>query len=235
MKLSHLLTSILTSTLFLTACTGNETGNRGNVNPDAIYFDYKIWGEEKDSSVTVYLQYHRGGPNGTTLLLDEPAEVKLDSERFRVDSSRLGGIFYELQKPSEEFAGKHTIIFTDQNKKEYSEEFIYRPFHLKTKIPAIMERGNLVFDLDGLEVVDYVTVFATDTSFTSKDINRIDTVKNGRLIIYEEELKNLVDGPVSIQFNKDIEGPVKQGTKKGGRIVIRYSLQREFELRTKTP
>jgi hypothetical protein len=31
--------------------------NSKDVNPDAVYFDYKIWGEEGKEDVTVMLQY----------------------------------------------------------------------------------------------------------------------------------------------------------------------------------
>jgi Cu/Ag efflux protein CusF len=231
MNLSHLLTSTSILTLILTSCTSNEVGNSKDVNPDAIFFDYRIRGDEKDSSVTVYIQYRMGGPNGTTLVLNDPARVQLDSEILNVDSARLSGAFYELQKPSHEFAGRHIILFTDLNKKEYKEEFVYQPFRLKVKIPAVIKRNDLVFDLEGLEPLDYINVSATDTSFTSKDINRIDTVKNGRVTITTDELNALVNGPITIQFIKEIEKPVKKGTKEGGRITVSYGLQREFELK----
>ena len=66
----------------------------------------------------------------------------------------------------------------------------------------------------------------------SKDIHEIDTVKNNRLIITADKLKNLTDGPITLQFYKEIEKPIRNGTKEGGRISISYGLQREFELRS---
>ncbi|MFI5187276.1 MAG: hypothetical protein ACHQF0_11160 [Chitinophagales bacterium] len=215
----------------LTACTSNEIGNSRDVNPDAIFFDYKIRGDEKDKRVTVYIQYRMGGPNGTTLVLNDPAMVQLDGEMIPVDSARLTGAYYEIQKPSDSFAGKHTIMFTDLNQKEYKEDFQYQRFSLKTKIPPIVHRGDLVFDLEGLESEDFVRVTATDTSFTSRDIVEIDTVKNGRLMISSDKLKNLVDGPITLLLSKETEKAVKNGTREGGRIVVSYDLQREFELK----
>ena len=66
--------------ILLFACTSNEIGNSKDVNPDAIYFDYKIWGEEGNENVTVKLQYRFGGQNGTTLTMEDPAKVELDDE-----------------------------------------------------------------------------------------------------------------------------------------------------------
>jgi len=218
--------------IFSFSCTSNEIGNSKDVNPESIYFDYKVRGDERDSSVTLYLQYRMGGPNGTTLILDTPATVKLDSEVIPVDSARLSGAYYEIQKPSQSFAGKHSIVFTDVNNKQYEQEFIYQPFTLKTKIPAIVNRGDLAFDFSGLANEDYIRVILTDTSFTSRDIHEIDTVKNDRLIVTADKLKNLTDGPITLQFYKETEKPITNGTKEGGKISISYGLQREFVLKT---
>jgi len=215
----------------LTACRDNERSNSKDVNPDAIFFDYKIRGEEKDSNVTVYIRYRMGGPTGTTIALNEPAKVQLDGEIITVDSAKLAGAFYDIQKPSKSFPGNHVILFTDFNNKEYKEEFEYKPFKLKTKIPAVIDRGDILFDFEGLEGGDYIRVTAVDTSFMSRDIHEIDTPKNGQLLIPADKLKNLVSGPITLLLSKETERSVKNGTKGGGRIAISYGMQREFELR----
>ena len=218
--------------IFFFSCTSNEIGNSKDVNPERIYFDYKVRGDERDTSVTLYLQYRMGGPNGTTLVVDPPAKVQLDSEIIPVDSARLSGAYYEIQKRSQSFAGRHSILFTDVNNKQYDQQFIYQPFKLKTRIPATINRGDLAFDFSGLANEDYIRVILTDTSFMSKDIHEIDTVKNNRLVVTADKLKNLTDGPITLQFYKEIEKPIRNGTKEGGRISISYGLQREFELRS---
>lgn len=217
--------------ILFSSCTSNEIGSSKDVNPDAVYFDYKIWGGEGIEDVTVTLQYRFGGSNGTTLVLEAPAQVELDGEQIPADSSKMTGAFYEVQKPLTEFTGRHLILFTDINKKQYREEFSFKPFKLSTEIPAELKRGELVFDFEGLEPVDYVRVFARDTSFESNDINRIDTVKNGRIILTPADLYNLVNGPINIEFYREDEKPVKNGTREGGRIAVTYGLKREFELK----
>jgi hypothetical protein len=230
-RIPSILFFILLSAFVVSSCTSNEIGSAGDVNPDAVYFDYKIWGEEDKEDVTVTLQYRFGGSNGTTLVLEAPARVELDGEQIPADSSKMTGAFYEVQKPLTEFTGRHLILFTDINKKEYVEEFSFKPFKLSRELPAELERGELVFDFEGLEPVDYVRVFARDTSFESNDINRIDTVKNGRIILTPADLYNLVNGPINIEFYKEDEKPVKNGTREGGRIAVTYGLKREFELK----
>src|SRR4026208_282257 len=91
--------SILVSILILTACNSNEIGSSKDVNPETIYFDYKLWGEEGNDDITLMLQYRYGGKNGTTLVLGEPSKVELDGELIPADSSNMTGAFYEMIKP----------------------------------------------------------------------------------------------------------------------------------------
>jgi hypothetical protein len=212
-------------------CTSSEIGSNRDVNPDAVFFDYEIWGEEGREDVSINLQYRMGGPNGTTLILDKPSRVLLDGEEIQADSARLTGVYYEVQKPLTAFSGKHTINFYDFNKKEYKEEFEFRPFTIYPNVPESITRGDLVFDLQGLDPVDYIRVVITDTSFESDDINDVDTVKNGRLVILAERLASLKNGPINLQFYKELEKPVKNGTKEGGKLSITYGLGREFEMK----
>ncbi|MBS1656251.1 MAG: hypothetical protein JSU05_15470, partial [Bacteroidetes bacterium] len=59
------------------SCASNEIGNAKDVNPDAIFFDYKIWGDESKDIATCMLQYRFAGPNGTTLVLEDPSKVEI--------------------------------------------------------------------------------------------------------------------------------------------------------------
>jgi hypothetical protein len=235
MNRSSQIISILFISFLVSSCTSNEIGNAKDVNPDAVYFDYKIWAEDGKEEATVNLQYRMGGPNGTTLVLDEPAKVLLDGEELKLDSTKFSGAYYELQKPLADFAGKHAIVFTDLNNKEYKEEFEFVPFSLNPEPTRVIKRGDLVFNFTGLEPVDYIRVSLTDTSFASDDINDVDTIKNGRLVISADRLSKLTNGPVNLQFYREMEMPVKNATREGGMITITYGLKREFELTDKAP
>ena len=223
----------LTTTFFLCSCTSNEIGNSKDVNPDAVFFDYRIWADESREDVTVNLQYRMGGKNGTTLVLDEPSKVLFDGEQLQPDSAKVTGAYYEIQRPFSSFAGMHTITFTDLNKKEYKEEFEFVPFSVDS-ISPVMHRGDLVFTFQGLDPVDYLNVILTDTSFTSADINDMDSIRNGKLIISANRLSALENGPINLQFYKEIVKPLKSSTKEGGKLFISYGLKREFELKDAT-
>jgi hypothetical protein len=227
-----LSSTLILISIFLFSCTSNEIGDSKDVNPDAVFFDYTVLADEDGQDVTVNLQYRMGGKNGTTLVLTEPSKVMVDGELLKVDSAKVTGAFYETQKPLSSFAGKHIISYTDLNKKEYNEEFEFAPFSLEPNVPAVMERGDLVFTFKGLEAVDVLSVTLTDTSFQSADItNDIDTVRNGRLVISSHRLSALVNGPINLQLYKEVDKPIKNATKEGGKLHIRYGLKRQFELK----
>ena len=216
--------------ILLTSCGMGETDRRKEVNPESIYFDYKIWGEEGYDSLTVRLQYRNGGRNGASLLVNEPGKVELDGESLRADSSKMTGVYYEVQKPVAGFRGKHTITFTVNNRKQYQEVFDFQPVSLSGPVPLRIKRGDLVFRFDGLSPEDNIRVLMTDTSYLSEEINRVDSVRNGRLVITEEELTGLSSGPVYLEITKEYERPVRNGTRKRGRLSVSYGLKREFIL-----
>lgn len=222
------------SILSLLSCTSDEIGSSRDVNPEAIFFDYEIWAEEGKEDVTVNVQYRMGGKNGTTLVLDEPSKVLLDGEQLTVDSAKVTGAYYEIQRPIASFPGKHSITFIDLNRKEYKEEFEFTPFFLDPDVPATMNRGDLVFNFKGLDSIAYLNVILTDTSFNSADINDIDTIKNGRLVISAARLAALINGPINLQFHREVEKPMQNGTKEGGKLYMHYGLKREFELKDAT-
>jgi hypothetical protein len=224
---------VLTScaTIFLAGCTSNETGYNKEVNPDAIYFDYNIWGDEESGNITAKLQYRFAGPNGTTLVLENPAKVEFDNQLLQVDSSRMNGAWYEINKPVKDFGGRHRIVYTDINEKQYKEEFDFKVFSLKTELPKEIKRDDLVFELDGLAPEDYVRLLLIDTSFYSRGIDRLDTVRNGRIIITRRDLDNLKNGPISLEFYWEDEKSLREATKEGGRLSISYGLKRVFELK----
>ncbi len=220
------------SSMFLTSCTSNEIGNAKDVNPEAIYFDYKIWGEEGNNDVTIKLQYRFGGKNGTTLLLEEPAKVELDGELLKADSSSYSGVYYEVQKSAASFTGRHAIVFTNMNKKQYKEIFNFQPVILETKIPDTLQRSKIAFKFSGIDSPDYLRVLMTDTSYTGEGINRLDMVyKDGLITISKDEITGLVNGPIHLEITKENDRPVKNGTKEGGRILVSYGLKREFMLK----
>jgi hypothetical protein len=225
-----LLSLFIGGLLFFISCR-NKDQNAGEAGPDNIYFDYKITGQEGDDNLTIMLQYRNDDEEGEALTIKEPGKVVLDAETLTHDSSKMNGPFYETHKPITAFSGSHTIVFTSAGNKEYKEEFNFRPLTLIAAIPDTIQRGELVFDFEGLESEDYVRIVLTDTSYFNDGINRLDTVVNGQIILSKTDLENIANGPVQLEFIREYERPVKKGTDSGGRFQITYSLKREFILK----
>jgi hypothetical protein len=143
----------------------------------------------------------------------------------------MNGAYYELIKPVKDFVGKHSINFTGYDRKQYKEEFSFKPMRLRTKLPALLGRDSLSLELEGVEEKDYVRIVMTDTVMFSEGIVRMDTVRDGRLHISRAALDRLADGPIHFQLFKEEERRIRNGTKEGGRISISYGLRREFELK----
>jgi len=216
--------------LISSSCSSNEIGDSKDVNPETVYVNYRVSGDEETAMATVQLQFRFGGKNGTTLVLTEPAGVTLDGKQLTVDSSRFNGAYYETMIPVADFAGKHTIVFTGYDGKQYKEEFDYPVLSFAQELPAQVKRGPLNIELNGLNDKDRVEVILTDTSYYSKDIARTDTVKNGRIHISALDMENLRNGPIVLELIRQENRPLNQAPQEGGRIQISYGLKREFTL-----
>lgn len=212
------------------ACLGS-TGSEKGIKTDDIFFDYKVWGEEGNDSVTITLQFRYGGQYGPTIALEEPAFVALDGERLSVDSSSITGPIYQVSKPVQTFTGKHNIVFSDLNGKKYNVAFRFSPFTLQTTLPDSIPVKRLDLTFRGLDKEDYVRVLLTDTSYLGEGINRVDTILYNKLMIYREDLMRLSPGPVQMEFIKEAESEIENATAAGGIITVTYTIRREFYLR----
>lgn len=212
------------------SCNNNQAENDEVINPEALFFDYKIIGAEGDDNLTVMLQYKIGSIEGDAITIEKQGKVLLDGERLHADSAGLTGTFYELYKPIAAFTGKHRIDFFPDQQNKYTEEFDFKPFSLISPIHNKYSRNDLVFDFNELKNGEIVRILMTDTSFASDDINRLDTVKNGQIIVTGKELENLVNGPVQLEFINEYEKTINKGIKTRGRLSIAYSIRRNFLL-----
>jgi hypothetical protein len=149
------------------------------------------------------------------------------------DSSRRNGYWYEVNKPLDEFEGQHQIVFTN-NGKTFKEAFDFSLMSLKTEIPPVVYRNDLVFEFNGVSAGDQVRVLLTDTGFYTRGIDRIDTVTDGQIVISRYDLDNVKDGPVTIEFYRETEQELAEATARGGRLAMTFGLRREFVLKDST-
>lgn len=211
--------------LFLVSCT-----NKKESGVDAVYADYTITADESAENVTCLLKFYRSRNRLEALLLEPPAGVSFDGTALQGDTAGLNGVYYEVQKPLSDFTGTHTIVFKNAEEKEYKETFDFQPFSVTDVLGETVPRGDISVRIEGVPPVAAIRVLLTDTSFYTDDINEIDTVKNGQLIISEAALRKVASGPVTLHLFKEEERRLKAPPASGGRLSITYSLSREFEL-----
>jgi hypothetical protein len=225
---SCLLVAVSVLLLLIISCTSNKNEVKTH---GPVFFDYRVWGDEESGDMTVKIQYRDGALNGHPLLLKEPSRVEFDGQTLQADSSGMNGIYYETSRRVTEFAGNHTIVFTDSSGEQYREEFSFRPISLKTELPTRVVRDSIVLELGGLSQQDYIRLIMTDTAAFSEGIVRVDTIRNGRLNILKNQLGRLSSGPVFLEIAREMERRIndEKGLRRG-KLSVFYSLKREFEL-----
>lgn len=216
--------------LVFSSCINRDEKIVKYVDNDALYFDYQVWGDDERPIITVMLQFRTGNAEGSAVALQQPANVKLDNKELRADSTKLSGVYYEYETTIDSFVGKHSIALTGNSGKTYTEKFDFHPFRIASAWRDTLHRNDFSIQFDGLEKEDYIRVIALDTSFHSNGINDVDTVKEGKLTLTRQQLKNLVNGSVRIEFYREVEKPVKNGTTAGGYLLITYAVKRNFIL-----
>jgi len=210
------------------SCLGS-TG-QDQTDPDDLYFDYKILGEDGNDSITVMLFYREGGPTGPTIRIGEPGFVQLDGERLQPDSNSMTGVFYSARKEKAQFSGRHSILYKDVNGQTYREDFSFRPLTFKTPLPDTIRRARLSIQLDGLDRMDVVRILLSDTSYPGEPIERLDTVFGNQLIITRGALSYINSGPVYLELSREKEQPLENGTRTGGMLMLTYTIRKELIL-----
>lgn len=223
--------ALIFSSCLLWSCSNNDYQDNKKVDPETIFLDYQLRGDEESGFVTLKLQYRLGGSMGRGLLLEEPSKVEFDGKVLQPDSSKLNGVYYDISIPIDQLAGKHTIVYTDIKKKTFREEFDFPLVSLATKVPDSLHRRDLEFNLTGVREGERLHLLLTDTSFYSKGIDRVDSVRGGKIIVSKKELDNLRSGPVQLEFYQERERRPMQVSRAGGRLSFYYGLKRVFELR----
>lgn len=228
-RLIHIVLAI--SSLLFSACNNAEIGNSRDVNPDAVYMDYRVSGYDDEEEVTVVLQFKYAGPFGTTLVLEPPSQILFDGEELTVDSSRFSGAYYELRLPVESFGGTHHISYTDLMGKKYEESFEFPLFSTTDSLPKTVQPVDFEFQVAGLSENDTLHLVLTDTAWASRGIDTFLRVGDGHLAIPGSQLAALSRGPVHLEMVCNKELSLQQTTREGGKLQLTYTLRHKFDLK----
>jgi hypothetical protein len=216
--------------LILASCDNVDQEPTPVLDADHLYFDYNISATEEKENVALRLEFkHNSRSRG--LLLEDSAKVELDGENIAADSSKYYGVFYETSKPRASFTGQHLIEFTGVDGKVVRQPFWFLPLSLREELPPQISRKPFKIKVNNPDTsLKQVQLVMVDTSFNSKDVNDDVPVSNGEITISGNMLNRLVNGPIILEIHSEKILPLAQKTRKGGRVAIYYSLNREFEL-----
>ena len=213
---------LLITALF--ACNSNEIGESKDVNQDKIYMDYSISYYEGDDQVALNFQYRFAGAAGTTLVLNNPSQVKLDGEIIKADSSKYGGAFYTVNKSHHAFLGKHSIQFTDINGKQFENSFEFAPFTL-VNLPATAHSNKdllVSYNINDLNAADDIEINSVDTD-SSFHYNQPGS--NTSVAIPSSDLKRQKNADVSFEATIYRKIPLSKTTAEGGSLGLTYRLK----------
>lgn len=198
---------------------------------DMLYMDYQATGEEGRDEVTVRVRFRPGGPEGKGMLLGAAAGVSFDGRQLKADSAKMGGTYYEARYLAQGFEGLHQIEYRDGGGKVYVDTFSFPFFSLQTELPATVSRvKGLELSINGLKEKDILHAMLTDTSFYGRGIDRMDTVREGKMLFTQQDFTRLKNGPVHLEFYREEERGLSQTGRQGGRLYLSYNLSREFVL-----
>ena len=215
----------------LAGCSNNDVKPAATSDPqlENLYLSYKISAEEGGDWVTCLVQVKKAR-NGKVVPLPRGAQVLLDGEPLVGDSAGVSGAYYEIQKPLEEFVGEHTFVLKGAQGATYETPFTFSPITLLTDLGGSIRRQDLPIRFQGIEQDDLVQIAAIDTSFASNDINKETFANENAVSISELDWQNLKNGPIIMDIVVESATPLRH-TEKGGRLVINYSMKRDFILR----
>jgi hypothetical protein len=227
---------LLLTPIFITACNNGKESDPngivllGDLDMEDIYLDYRLTANEGDDNLNIVLQFREYDEEGRTLLIGEDGRVLLDGRELQADSAEMSGAYYEIQVPIETFAGDHEITLEGPGK-SIIEKFHFQPMTLAEALPdTIRRQEGWTLHLEGTDDGDPVRTLMVDTSFFSDEINRVDTVRNGVLRIRPADLEQLNPGPIQLELYRELEGPIQEETRAGGRFSRSFSLRRSFIL-----
>lgn len=197
------------------------------VQGDTYYLDYQVHATEGNDNLNVLLQFREGNEKGEALKIGSDGLVRLDNEIMKADSSKRGGVYYEAYKEIGGFEGAHEISFS-RNGNTSAEKFNFTPLVLLTAIPDSIRREDLMLEFSGISEGDEIRVILSDTSFAGNGVNITDQSGSARVWLRAIDLANLASGPVQLEIIRETTREMENGT--GGRLLITYTIRRQFNL-----
>jgi opacity protein-like surface antigen len=211
----------LAAILFTASCASNETAESDTVKQSEIYQTLSVTYDAGDKELSATASFRFGGGTGTTLHLTDPAKVTFDGEEMRLENDIFNGTYYSIDR-QEDFKGQYSFVFTDGDKKTYTNSFTYAPISI-TDYPGDAEKttGIMVkWDLplkNNERVYLYVEDNKGNTSWVSTEIVGATSIE-----LTPDKLKDLFPGSVNIYLTREVNSSLTDATHLGGKVFLKY-------------
>lgn len=207
----------------LCGCSNQDQNAKAGATAADVEATYAVTATE-DGLVTVLMQFGAANELAQSRLAPDET-VLVDGEPVAADSSSVGGVFYELQKPLADFLGTHTISIAKKGRTLFTDSFSIAPFFLPDTLSPPSLSQPMVLQLENFTDTA-VRVLLVDGDFASADINETYPVTDGKLEIPVTHLQqSLVPGPAVLELYLE-----KETEKRNRRLLNTYNVKRGIEL-----
>jgi len=222
MKLKIIIFIIGLLPIILMSCVSSEVADSKDVSQDQIFTKYYITVNAEEKKAYTEAVFRFGGPKGTSLVLNSPSDIIVNSKSLRGDEKVFTGYHYSLniQIPQD---NKYILVFKDYKEKIYSNQFYISPIAIPNFPSAISKNSDITFEFSGNPIAEneYVNLIIVDTAGLNVTITT--DIKDAQMIkLPSEKLKNLKTGPCSFQIERVLSVNVLKCPKIGGLFEGKY-------------
>jgi len=218
--------------LLLNACISNETANSDTVKQSEIHQDYHFGWSGDAQRWTASATFRFGGPNGTTLHLVDPSEVKLNGKLMKQSKLLFGGAYYELD--DDNYEAKNTFRFTDHDGKVYENGFTFEAIEFAENPKQTGKNETLEIALNReIRSGEGIKLSVEDTSATYSSTIPLASAQPDAEVHYDAAKKKLVirpaffrtmaDVPLTLVLEYSFEQELEQKAAKGGELSVSYT------------
>lgn len=216
-----LLPSFLGVAVFmLTGCPSNEVMESKNVSQSEIHQALSAVYDEEDNTGKVNAEFRVAGPNGTTLVLSEPSDIRVNGTELKLDTYLLGGVYYTLSQGKRN--GDLNFEFIDYDKKSYKNSFKMLPATFAQTLTELSKSETTKLAYMGPDLLGSETLKLTisgDSVSTTIDANLAEKA----FVITPDALKDFQPKEnVTLSMERNQSGSLQQATARGGTFSITY-------------
>ncbi len=140
----------ITGLILLTGCPSNEVTESKHVAQSEIFQSYSVTYSEENNGTDVNAEFRLSGPNGNTLVLNEPSDVRCNGQEMAFATYLLGGVHYTYTKSG--LINPVNVEFIDTEKKSYQNSFKVNEARFADKLTALNKYVTNTISFTGPEL-----------------------------------------------------------------------------------